>query len=159
MQSMQSMQSMPPGAGQAATPEQLALMQRQLRQLPSMPMSAPSASPTETLATLNEMAEIGLLPPSMHAELNDCIALQPQAAPAMGMAIGLLKQSLPMMREAREQMQALPPDEQDRMADSIADELKAQPSDAERRLFLETLDGGFFPRRVSDGVKARLGLR
>lgn len=150
MRKMQSMQSMQPGM--ALDPSQMAMM----AQAQSM-LSQPT-SPAETLSTIDEMAEIGLLPKPMQTELKECMTLLPQAAPAMGMAMGMLRPVLPKMREAREQMQALSPDEQDEMAATIAKELQSVSAD-DRKAFVESLGGGFFPPRVSAGVKARLGAK
>ena len=48
--------------------------------------------------------------------------------------------------------------EQDELAGAMAEELRAVPAD-DRKSFLESLDGRFFPPRVSEGVKARLGVK
>ena len=142
---------MPPGM--ALDPSQMAMM----AQAQSM-LSQPPASPAETLKTIDEMTEIGLLPKAMQSELKACMTLLPDAAPAMGMAMGMLKPMLPQMREARDQLHALPPAEQDEVAATMATEMQSL-SGEDRKLMLESLDGGFFPPRVSQGVKARLGAK
>lgn len=141
---------LPPGA--ALDPSQMAMLAQ------AQAMIGRPTSPAETLSTIDEMTEIGLLPKPMQTELKECMTLLPQAAPAMGMAMGMLAPMLPKMREARDQMHALPPAEQDEVAATIAQELQSA-SGEDRRLFLESLGGGFFPPRVADGVKARLGAK
>ena len=148
---MARMQSMMPGGGQlpAGTgidPEQLS----QMMQAMSRPLSPP-----ETLAVMDEMAEIGFLPKAMQSELKECMVLLPGAAPALGMGMSMMKTMLPQMREAREQLHALSPSEQDEMVAALAPEMKALAAD-ERKAFLEFLDGGFFPKRVAEGLRTQL---
>ena len=164
----------PPGAAGPLGDEAMRKMQSQMQgQMQGMPMptldpsqmamlaqaqamlSQPPASPAETLATIDEMAAIGLLPKPMQSELKDCMTLLPQAAPALGMAMGMLKPMLPQIRQAREQLHALSPDEQDEVAATMAAELQSVSAE-DRKLMLENLDGGFFPPRVAEGVKAKL---
>jgi len=137
--------SLPAGTG--IDPEQLA----RVMQAMSQPLSPP-----ETLAVMDEMAEIGFLPKAMQAELKECMVLLPAAAPALGMGMGMLKPMLPQLRQAREQMHALSPEEQDEIVAALAPEMKALAAD-ERKTFLEFIDGGFFPKRVAEGLRARLG--
>ena len=139
---MARMRSMMPAGGQlpAGTgidPEQMARMMQAM----SQPLSPP-----ETLAVMDEMAEIGFLPKAMQAELKECMVLLPTAAPALGMGMGMLRPMLPQLRQARDQLHALPPAEQDELVAALAPEMKALPAD-ERKTFLEFLDGGFFPKR------------
>ena len=117
-------------------------------------MSQP-LSPPETLAVIDEMAEIGFLPKAMQSELKECMVLLPTAAPALGMGMGMLKPMLPQLRQAREQLHALPPAEQDELVAALAPEMKALAAD-ERKAFLEFLDGGFFPKRIAEGLRAQL---
>ena len=49
----------------------------------------------------------------------------------------------------------LPPQEQDEMMTMLVEQLQSSSPD-ERKSFVEVLDGGYFPSRVSEGVKARL---
>lgn len=137
-------------SGMALAPEQAALL-AQLQSSMAQPLS-----PRETLATIDELGEIGLVPAPMLAELKECMVLQPQAGAAMGMGMGMLRPMLGPLRSAREQMRALPPQEQDELAARVAQELKDAPAD-ERRQFLEAVGGGFLPPRVVDGVRSRLG--
>jgi hypothetical protein len=139
-------------AGSALDASQLAALQQALSA-----MNQPT-SPAETLATLDEMADIGLLPKAMQSEMKECMALLPQSAASMGMAMGMLKPMLPQMREARAQMHALSPEEQDEMAATMAAELQSTSAE-DRQSFVEVLDGGFFPPRVVDGVKSKLGAK
>jgi len=112
-------------------------------------------SPAETLAAIDELSELGLFPNSMRAELGECMALMPQAAPPLGMAMGMLKPMIPQLRQAREQLHALSPEEQDEVGVALAEELRAQPA-GERATMLEQLDAGFFPARVRQATKAAL---
>ena len=148
---MARMRSMMPAGGQlpAGTgidPEQLARMMQAM----SQPLSPP-----ETLAVMDEMAEIGFLTKAMQAELRECMVLLPTAAPALGMGMGMLRPMLPQLRQAREQLHALSPAEQDELVDALAPEMKALGAD-ERKTFLEFLDGGFFPKRVAEGLRKEL---
>ena len=121
-------------------------------------MSQPPLSPTETLATIDELGELGFLPPAMRAELKECMVVLPQTAAALGMGMSMLKPMLPQLREARTEMQALSPSEQDELAAAMASELKSISGD-DRKLFLEQLGSGFFPPRVAEGVRQRLGAK
>jgi len=148
---MARMRSMMPAGGQlpagtGVDPEQLARMMQAM----SQPLSPP-----ETLAVMDEMAEIGFLTKAMQAELRECMVLLPTAAPALGMGMGMLRPMLPQLRQAREQLHALSPAEQDELVDALAPEMKALGAD-ERKTFLEFLDGGFFPKRVAEGLRKEL---
>ena len=97
---MARMQSMLPAGGQlpagtGVDPDQLARMMQAM----SQPLSPP-----ETLAVMDEMAEIGFLPKAMQAELKECMLLLPTAASALGMGMGMMKPMLPQIREARDQL-------------------------------------------------------
>jgi hypothetical protein len=148
MARMQSMMpaggSLPAGAG--IDPEQMA----RVMQAMSQPLSPP-----ETLAVIDEMTAIGFLPKAIQAELKECMVLLPAAAPALGLGMGMMKTMLPQLRSAREQLHALSPAEQDELAAALAPEMKALGAE-ERKTFLEFLDGGFFPKRVADGLRAGL---
>ena len=137
-------------AGMALDPEQLAMMQDAQTAL------ANPLSPPETVATIDELAELGFLPAEFQTELKECMVLVPASVPALGMSMGMFKPMVPQLREARDQMRALSPAEQDELAGAMAEELQAVAAD-DRKAFIESLDGGFFPSRVSEGVKLRLG--
>ena len=147
------MERMAPG-GVAGLPAMDPALMAQAQQL----MSQPPLSPTETLATIDELGELGFLPPAMRAELKECMVVLPQTAAALGMGMGMLKPMLPQLREARTEMQALSPSEQDELAAAMASELKSISGD-DRKLFLEQLGSGFFPPRVAEGVRQWLGRR
>jgi hypothetical protein len=142
------MASMPPGTGMDA--EQMAMMQRMLASM-GQPLSPP-----ETLAAIDQLGEIGLMPPQMLTEMKECMVLLPQSAPALGMAMGMFKPVLPQLREARQQMHALPPGDQDELAATLAHELQSVSAD-DRKAFVDSLSGGFFPSSVVDGLKVQLG--
>ena len=93
-------------AGMALDPAQLAMMQDAQTAL------ANPLSPPETVATIDELAELGFLPAEFQTEMKECMVLVPASVPAN-----------------------------------------------DRKSFLASLDGGFFPPRVSEGVKARLGAK
>jgi hypothetical protein len=135
---------LPPGAG--ISPDMMA----QLRQAMAQPLS-----PAETLATIDELAVLGFLPKAMQTELKECMVLIPSASATLGMGMGMLRPVIPQLRSAREQLHALSPAEQDEVALTLVQELRALPAD-QRAALIEHLDSGFFPPRVSAGVKARL---
>ena len=139
-------------AGLALDPDQMAGL-ASIQQAMSQPLSPP-----ETLAAIDALFEVGFLPKAMHAELKECMLLVPAAAQALGMGMGMLKPMIPQLRQAREELHALPVGEQDEVAAALAQDLKALPA-SERTAAIEYFDSGFFPKRVSDGVKARLAGR
>ena len=139
-------------AGMALDPDQMAAL-ASMQQAMSEPLSPP-----ETLAAIDTLLELGFLPKAMHAELKQCMLLVPAAAQALGMGMGMLKPMIPQLRQAREELHALPVAEQDEVAAALAQDLKALPAD-ERTAAIEYFDSGFFPKRVSEGVKARLAGR
>jgi hypothetical protein len=62
---------------------------------------------------------------------------------------------LPQLRQAREQMANLSPEQRDQFVDEIAQAMKdASPED--RKAFQEGFGVGFFPPDVVESVKARL---
>ena len=119
-------------------------------------MGAP-VSPQETMGTIDEMAELGLLPAATAADLKDCLLLVPQSAPALGMAMGMMKSVLPQVREGRDQMRLLSPIEQDELAAVLAQDLDKVPV-ADRKQMLTGLRGGLFPPRVVDALNKRYGV-
>ena len=151
---MAQMKAMMPGVGQlpagmAVDPEQQAAM-LQMQQAMGQPLSVP-----ETLATIDELFELGFLPGPVQIEFKQCLLLVPATIPALGMGMGMLKPMVPQLRQARDELRALSPAEQDEVASAIAQEVRALPSD-QRQALIEHLDSGFFPARVSQGVKSRL---
>ena len=115
----------------------------------------PPLSPRETLATIDELAELGFLPKPMQSELKQCMTLVPASVPALGMGLGMLKPVVPQIRQARDEMRALSPSEQDEVAAAFVQEAKAL-SREERAAFAEHLDSGFFPPRIAAAVKRNL---
>jgi hypothetical protein len=149
------MGTMMPGLGQLPPgmnlgPEQMAMMAQMQRS-----MNEP-LSPRETLATIDELFELGFLPKAMQSELKECMVLLPTTIPALGMGMGMIKPMIPQLRQAREDMRALSPAEQDDVAAMLAQELRALPAD-QRAALDEHLDSGFFPPRVAQGAKAGVG--
>ena len=148
------MRAMVPNAGQlppglALDPDQLAMM-AQMQQAMSQPLSPP-----ETLATIDELFELGFLPKAIQAELKECMVVLPATLPALGMGLGMLKPMIPQLRQARAELHALSPADQDEVAAALLQEIKALPAD-QRAALVEHLDSGFFPPRVSAGVKVGL---
>ena len=143
---------MMPGAGQMPAgldAEQAAMLNRMMQS-----MGEP-LSPPQTLATIDELFELGLLPKAIQRELKECMVLVPATIPALSMGMGMLKPMRPQFREARDEMRALQPAEQDELADALLQELKPLPAD-ERAAVLEFIDGGLFPPRVAQRVRRGL---
>jgi hypothetical protein len=115
----------------------------------------PPLSPRETLATIDELAELGFLPKPIQTELKQCMTLVPAAVPALGMGMGMLKPVVPQLRQARDELRALSPQEQDEVAAVFVQEARVL-SRQERAAFVEHLDAGFFPPRIATAVKAGL---
>ena len=101
---------------------------------------------------------MGLLSAAMSTELKECLLLLPQSAPAMGMAIGMMKPMLSQIREARDEMRTLLPAEQDELAASLAEEFDKVPA-ADRKRMLTELGGGLFPPRVVETLTRRYGAQ
>jgi hypothetical protein len=154
--------SMPPIG--ALPPEAAAMMAQMTARLPPgiTPMDpslgqglGASLSPRETVATIDELAELGFLPVPMQSELKQCMALVPASVPALGMGLGMLKPMVPQLRQARDELRALSPDAQDEVAAAFVQEAKALSRD-ERVALIEHLDSGFFPPRIATAVKRQL---
>ena len=156
-QAMAQMQKMMAGrVGAGLSPEAMAQMQAQMPALQQMLAQQPLSS-AETVAVFDELAELGVMTPSMQSELRDCIALAPPGAgDALGRSGAMLKNMvLPQLRDARAQMANLEPAEREQLANGIVDGLKeASPED--RKAFLDGFGAGFFPRDVVDAVRAKV---
>ena len=150
MAKMQALMSSsgPPG-GTDLDPEQAAMMAR-MQQSMAQPLSPP-----ETVATIDELFELGFLPKPMQAELKECMVLVPASVPALGMGMGMLKPMIPELRQARSELQALSPHEQDEVAAALIQEMRPLPAD-QRAAFLEHVESGFFPPRIAREVKRGL---
>lgn len=144
---MPNVADLPPGM--ALTPEQMAMMAN-MQTAMSQPLS-----PVESLAVLDEMAELGMMPKAVQTEIKECMVLLPQTAAGIGMGMAMLKPIIPQMRQGRDMLRAASPKEQDELIATIVEQLQTVPAN-DRKAFVEMLDGGFFPPRVSQGVKARL---
>ncbi|MEO6021791.1 MAG: hypothetical protein ABIP64_01470 [Burkholderiales bacterium] len=131
--------------------DQMAMMAG-MQQAMSQPLSPP-----ETLATIDELFKLGFLPKAIQSELKECMVLVPAAIPVlgMGMGMGMFKPMIPQLRQARAELHVLSPAEQDEVAAQLLQEMKSLPAD-ELAALMEHLDSGFFPPRVSKGVKAGL---
>lgn len=114
-------------------------------------------SPAEAQAVFDELATLGVMTPEMQSEAHDCIALAgPSAAPGLGASAALMKNMvLPKLREARERMANLTPEEREQLSSEIAQAMKdASPED--RKAFQEGFGVGFFPTDVVDAVRAKM---
>lgn len=145
----------------ALPPEAAAMMAQITARMPAgmghptdSPMGPP-LSPRETVATIDELTELGFLPKPMQTELKQCMTLVPAAVPALGMGLGMLKPVVPQLRQARAELHALSPGEQDEVAAAFAQEARAL-TPAERAAFAEHLDAGFFPPRIAATTKRLL---
>ncbi len=141
---------MPPGM--AIDPAQMAMMAR-MQQMLGEPLS-----PAETVATIDELFELGFMPKAIQSEFKECMVLVPASVQALGMGMGMMKPMIPQLRQAREEIRALSPAEQDELAEALVEQIRPLPAD-QRAALMEHLDSGFFPKRIGDGVKARLGTR
>ena len=144
---MPGLGQLPAGAGMG--PDQIAMLAG-IQQAMGEPLSPP-----QTVAAIDELAELGFLPPAIQAELKECMVVLPSSVPALGMGMGMLEPIVPQLRQARDELRALSPAEQDEVADALAREIAPLPAD-QRAEFVEYLGAGFFPPRISAGVKARL---
>jgi hypothetical protein len=144
---MPSVDQMPPGI--VNDPRQAEMMAR-VQQSMAQPLTLP-----ETLATIDDMTSLGFFPKAMQAEFKECLQLVPASVPAVGMAMGILKPMIPQLRQAREQLHALSPAEQDEVAAALVQEVQPMPA-AQRTAFVEHLDSGFFPARIAAAVKRKL---
>jgi hypothetical protein len=86
------------------------------------------------------------------------MVLAPDTTAAPGIGMGMLKPMLPQLRQAREELYALSPADQDEVAALLMQQMKTLPA-AERVALIEHLGSGFFPPRVSEAVKAGLAVR
>jgi hypothetical protein len=69
-----------------------------------------------------------------------------------------MKPMLPQLREAREQMRALSPEEQDEMVTMLGQEFdKVSPDD--RKAMLGEIGNGLFPPRVVEGLNRRYAIK
>lgn len=148
LSSMPNMASLPPGLA----PDQMAMM-ASLLQAMGEPLS-----PAATIVTIDELADLGFLPRVVQTELKECMVLVPASIPTLGMGMGMLKPIVPQLRQARAEMLALSPEEQDEVAAALAEEVAPLPAE-QRAEFVDALGSGFFPPRVSAGVKRRLEVK
>ena len=136
-------------AGMALDPEQAEMMAR-MQQSMGQPLSPP-----ETLRVIDDLFELGFLPKPIQAEFKECMVLVPASVPALGMGMGMMKPMIPQLRQARDELRALSPQEQDEVAAVLAQEVRPLPAE-QRAAFVEHLDSGFFPPRVAASVRRRL---
>ena len=115
-------------------------------------------SRSETRAVFDELAQLGVLTPDLHNQINECILLAPPSADkSLGQAGAMFKSTvLPQLRSTKVQLTTLPPEQQLQLVDEMSQALEeADPHD--RKAFFDGLGQGFFPQFVVDGVKAKIG--
>ncbi|MBE7417658.1 MAG: hypothetical protein HS128_07850 [Ideonella sp.] len=137
------------------SPEQAAQMQSAMAAM-QQAMAQP-LSPAESKAVFDELGTLGVMTPAMQSEVGDCLALAgPAATPQLGMAAAMMKQMvLPKLREARQQMAELSPEQREQMASEIAQAMNdASPED--RKAFADGFGVGFFPPEVVELLRAKL---
>jgi hypothetical protein len=140
------------GGGSATmTPDQMAQAQETLSRM-QRAMDHPLTRP-ETLEVFDELKSLGVLTDSMHSEARDCILLAPAGSDrALGQTGAMIKAMvIPQLRDTRAKLADLGPEEQDQLAQGIADALR-QAEPADRKAFQEGLGLGFFPKAVVDKV-------
>jgi len=118
-------------------------------------LSQPPLSRAETLGVFGELKDMGVLSDDLYAEARDCIQLAPDsAAQQLGHTGALFKTMvLPQLAEMRGKLAALPPDQQQQLADEMSQALReAKPAD--RIAFRDGLGNGFFPPAVLKQVRA-----
>jgi hypothetical protein len=142
----------------AMTPEQMAQVQQTMAAMQGA-MANP-LSREETLGVFDELGDLGLLTDSMRSEARDCIMLAPPGSDAQVGATGALIKTtvLPRLREAKQRLANLTPEEQDQLAQSMIEELQ-KASAADRKAFLDGLGVGFFPAPVVEKVQAGVAAR
>jgi hypothetical protein len=140
--------NMPPGM--ALSPEQSAMVANMMKTEP--------LSPKETFETIDEMAELGFLPKALQTEMKECMVLLPQTIAPLGMAMGMIKPMISQLREAKAMMLAATPEEQDEMIAALEEQFDTM-SDSDRKMAVDMLEGGLFPPRVSNALKAKLAKK
>jgi len=156
-QAMAMMQAQHPGMAKLS-PEQMAQVQETmagLQESADHPLSR-----LETMEVFDELRDMGILTDAMHEEARECILLAPLGSDqALGQTGAMMKTMLlPQLRQTRERLAALTPEEQDELADGFANAYQeAKPAD--RKNIQEGLGLGFFPEPVVEKVRTRLGWR
>jgi len=141
--------------GQPVSPEQAAEMQKAMSSMQEA-MSHP-LSRAETIEVFDEMASLGVMTNEMRSEARDCILLAPPGSEAsLGTTGAVIKTTvLPALRDAKQQMSNLTPEEQSQLTDGIVESLQ-HASAQDRKLFLEGFGAGFFPAPVVESVRVKM---
>jgi hypothetical protein len=156
MQEQRAQMGMAPSRG-TLTPEQMqksAAVMGQMQDAMAHPLSR-----AETLTVFDDLQGMGMLTADMHAQARECILLAPEsAAQAIGGSGAMFKSVLlPALGDMRARLAALPPDQQQQLADELSQALReAKPAD--RKAFREGLGAGFFPPAVLQQLRARGAL-
>jgi hypothetical protein len=139
------------GGGATMTPDQMAQAREALSSM-QRAMEHPLTRP-ETLEVFDELKSLGVLTDAMHSEARDCILLAPAGSDRqLGQTGAIFKQVLlPQIRDTKAKLANLTPEQQDELAQGIADALR-QAEPADRKAFQEGLGLGFFPKAVVDKV-------
>jgi len=137
------------GGGATMTPDQMAQAQQALSSM-QRAMEHPLTRP-ETLEVFDELKGLGVLTDAMHSEARDCILLAPAGSDRqLGQTGAIFKEVLlPQIRDTKAKLANLTPEQQDELAQGIADALR-QAGPADRKAFQEGLGLGFFPKAVVD---------
>lgn len=141
--------------GRPMSPEQAAQMQQAMSGM-QQAMSHP-LSRAETLEVFNELADMGLMTDEMRGEVRDCITLAPAGSEqALGASGAMIKTMvLPQLRDTRQRLNNLTPEEQNQLADGLVDALQ-HASAKDRKAFLDGFGAGFYPKPVVETVRARM---
>lgn len=135
------------------TPEQMARTQEAMATMQHA-MEHPLTRP-ETLEVFAELKSLGLLTDAMHDEARDCVLLAPAGSDrALGQTGAIMKELiLPQLRDTKARFASLGPEEQDQLAQGIAEALR-EVSPADRKVFDEGMGLGFFPKAVVEKARA-----
>jgi len=142
--------ALPPGM--VIDNDTMAMMAR-MQQAMAQPLS-----PAETLATIDELFELGFLPKAVQIEFRECMVLVPETTAALGIGMGVLRPMIPQLRQARETLYALSPADQDEVAAMLVKHMRELPAD-QRTALMEHLGSRFFPPRVGEAVRAGVAAR
>ncbi len=142
--------------GHPMSPEQAAQVQQAMSGM-QQAMSHP-LSRAETLEVFDELADMGLMTSEMRGEVHDCITLAPAGSEqALGTSGTMIKTMvLPQLRDVRQRLNNLTPEEQNQLSDGLVDALQ-HASARDRKAFLDGFGAGFYPAPVVRTVRGRLG--
>ncbi len=143
--------------GRQMSPDQAAQMQRAMSAMQEAIRHPLSRS--ETIEVFDQLADMGLMTNEMRGEVRDCIMLAPPGSEnAVGVSSAMVKTMvLPKLRDAKQRLNSLTPEEQSQLTDGIVDALQ-HASAKDRNQFLDGFGEGFFPAAVVEKVRAKINL-